>query len=249
MQEGELVEKAKWIIERGEQAGLRLRLVGGLAVRLSSPNATQKPILKRSYADLDFVGLGREGRRIKQLFVELGYQPDQRFNALHGQTRLLFYDPGNEYHVDVFLDRFKMCHTLDLRQRLFEGYLTLSLADLLVTKLQVIELNEKDMQDILAIILDHEVGNTERPDQIDASYLGELTGDDWGLYTTLSDNLQRTREFAPSILTEADSMIVLQRIDHLLKALQDAPKTLRWRLREKLGRRIEWYDLPDEVNR
>lgn len=249
MREEELIEKARRIIQSGEAAGIHLRLVGGLAVRITSPQATQKPALQRAYADLDFVGLSAEGRRIKQLFLELGYQPDQRFNALHGQTRLLFYDPANEYHVDIFLDRFKMCHTLDLRQRLFENYLTLSLADLLITKLQVVQLNEKDMQDILAILLDHEVGSIEQPDRIDASYFGRLTADDWGLYTTLSDNLLRTREFAPSVLDEVDQNLVIQRIDALLGALQETPKTLRWRLREKLGRRIEWYDLPDEVNR
>ena len=249
MQEGDLIEEANTIIKSSMQVGLHLRLVGGLAVRLISSIAAQKPNLRRTYADLDFVGLSQEGRRLKQFFVDLHYQPDQRFNALHGQTRLLFYHPTNEYHVDIFLDRFKMCHTLDLRKRLFYDYITLSIADLLVTKLQVVELNEKDMKDILAIVLDHEISIHEEPDKIDVSYLASLTSDDWGLYTTLSDNILRTREFASLVLSESESALVCQRLDALLTVLQKSPKTLRWRLRDKLGRKIEWYDLPDEVNR
>jgi hypothetical protein len=178
----------------------------------------------------------------------LGYVPDQRFNALHGRTRMIFYNPDDGSHVDVFLDRFQMCHVLDLRQRLLEGYLSLTLADLLITKLQIVELNEKDMKDILAILLDHETGS-EAPDRLDLDYLAGLTGNDWGLYTTLNDNLVKAKEHLAEFLEENEVNLVVQRVEQILQKMQAAPKSLRWRARAKIGRRVEWFDLPDEVTR
>ncbi len=247
--ENQLQERAQMIVNQGNQAGARLRLLGGLAVRFSSPVGSQHSRLKRSYADIDFVGLHDEQRAIKEVFLSLGYTPDQRFNALHGRTRLIFYDPNGEDHIDIFLDYFSMCHKLDLRSRLFDNYMALSAADLLITKLQIVQMNEKDMRDILAILLDHDIGDREQPELIDVAYLGKLTSNDWGLFTTLSDNLKKTREDVSGFLDHGESELVVQRIDQTLKAMEQAPKTIQWQLRSKIGRRMEWYDLPDEVRR
>jgi len=236
------------IVSAGEQAGTRLRVLGGLAVYLSCPSAVTHARLKRSYADIDLVGLEKDGSHLGQLFTQLGYVPDQRFNALHGRTRMIFYNPDDGSHVDVFLDRFQMCHTLDLRKRLLDGYISLTLADLLITKLQIVELNEKDMKDILAILLDHETG-LEAPDRIDLDYLAGLTGRDWGLFTTLSDNLVKSEEHLAEFLQGNEVNLVGQRAEQILQKIQAAPKSLRWRARAKIGRRVEWFDLPDEVKR
>jgi len=236
------------IIRAGEEAGIRLRALGGLAVYMTCASAVRHPRLKRSYADIDLAGLEKDGPRIGKLFLQLGYKPDQRFNALHGQTRLIFYNPGDESHVDIFLNRFQMCHTLDLRNRLLEGYSSLAVVDLLITKLQIVELNEKDIQDILSILLDHAIG-TEAPGQIDADYLTGLTSNDWGLYTTLSDNLGKINELLADYLPGDEVELVKQRIEQLLLKMDASPKSLRWKMRSKVGRRVEWYELPDEVKR
>jgi len=236
------------IIGAGEKAGLRLRVLGGLAVYLTCPSAVAHARLKRSYADIDLVGLEKDGSHLGQLFAQLGYAPDQRFNALHGRTRMIFYNPEDGSHVDIFFDRFQMCHTLDLRRRLLEGYLSLTLADLLITKLQIVELNEKDMKDILAILLDHEPG-AEAPDRLDLNYLAGLTGNDWGLFTTLSDNLVKSKEHLAEFLQGNEVDLVGQRVEHILQKMQSAQKSLHWRARARIGRRVEWFDLPDEVNR
>jgi hypothetical protein len=235
--ENELQERAQLIVNQGNQAGARLRLLGGLAVRFSSPVGSQHPRLHD------------EQRAIKDVFLSLGYTPDQRFNALHGRTRLIFYDPNGEDHIDIFLDYFSMCHKLDLRQRLFDDYIALSAADLLITKLQIVQMNEKDMRDILAILLDHEIGDREQLDLINVDYLGKLTANDWGLYTTLSDNLKKTRDDVSELLDETENDLVVERIDQILNAMARMPKSIQWQLRSKIGRRMEWYDLPDEVRR
>lgn len=226
---------------------MKLRLLGGIAIWLCSPSAAAHPRLKRDYPDIDFVGLRAQSREISDLFELLGYEPNRRFNALHGYRRLIFYGPLG--HVDLFLDRFEMCHTVDLRQRLLEGYLTLPVADLLVTKLQIVELNPKDLRDTLTLLLDHDVGLEESPDLIDLSYLSGLTGADWGLFTTLSDNLARTLEAVPEFLNEEEGQRVTARIRALLDAMEQSPKTVKWHLRAKVGRRVEWYELPEEVAR
>jgi hypothetical protein len=248
MIEKDAKKEAIRIIGSGEQSGLRLRVLGGLAVYLTCPSASSHARLSRNYADIDLVGLGKDGSRLGAFFRGLGYTPDQRFNALHGLTRMLFHNPEDGSHVDVFLDRFQMCHTLDLRQRLMEGYLALTMADLLVTKLQIVEMNEKDMKDCLAILLDHALG-PEASTTIDRDYLAALTGRDWGLFTTLGDNLAKVKEHVADYLQPEEAGVVGRRVDDLLQAMQAAPKTLAWRARAKIGRRMEWYDLPDEVRR
>ena len=236
------------IIHAGENAGIRLRVLGGLAIYMTCPSAVIHPRLKRSYADIDLAGLEKEAPGLGQFFTQLGYVPDQRFNALHGRTRMIFYNPDDGSHVDVFLDRFQMCHVLDLRKRLLDGYLSLTLADLLITKIQIVELNEKDIKDILAILLDHAIG-PEAPDRLDLDYVVRLTSHDWGLYTTLSDNLIKAKEHLADYLQADEVELVEQRVEQILQKMQMAPKSVRWRARAKIGRRIEWYDLPDEVKR
>jgi hypothetical protein len=241
-------QEVRRIVADGEAAGLHLRALGGVAVSLACPSAATHPRLKRAYADIDLVGLTREGPRLGAFFSQLGYIPDQRFNALHGLTRLLFYNPADGGHVDVFLDRFQMCHTIDLRRRLLEGYLTLTLADLMITKLQIVEMNLKDMQDCLAILLDHELG-PESLGQLDQNYLAGLTSRDWGLFTTLGDNLEKVKEHSADFLLSDEAYTVAARVDGILQAMQSAPKSLGWRARSRIGRRLEWYDVPDEVRR
>ena len=240
--------EAERLIRSGEQTGIRLRLLGGLAVYLSCPSATSHVQLQRCYADIDLVGLEKAGPRLGQFFTQLGYTSDQRFNALHGRTRMIFFNPEDGSHVDVFLDRFQMCHALDLRQRLLEGYLTLTLVDLLITKMQIVELNQKDLKDILAILLDHASG-PEAPDKLDCSYLVSLTSKDWGLFTTLSDNFFKVKEHLSDFLLPEEIDLVGQRVDLILHTMETAPKSMRWRARARIGRRMDWYDLPDEVKR
>lgn len=236
------------IIHAGEAAGISLRVLGGLAIYISCPSAATHPTLKRTHADIDLAGLVKDGSRLSRFFADLGYVPDQRFNALHGSTRMIFHNPEDASHVDIFLDRFQMCHSLDLRQRLLPEYLTLPLIDLLITKLQIVELNEKDMKDILAILVDHEAG-PEAQDRCDLDYLTKLCGSDWGLYTTLSDNLLKTKNHTLDYLQNDEAKRTEEKLEEILRRMQAAPKSLRWRARARIGRRIKWYDLPDEVNR
>jgi hypothetical protein len=180
---------------------------------------------------------------VQKLFESLGYQGDRRFNTLNGHQRLLYLDGVNGRQIDVFVDRMKMCHVIELAGRLGHAGPTLTPADLLLSKLQVYEVNMKDLVDTTALLLDHPI--SEADDAIDGAYLARLTSDDWGLYRTLQLNTARVRQAVREL--EVDAGRVNQRLDELWGLLDAQPKSLRWKLRARVGDRVSWYELPEEV--
>jgi len=241
-------DEAKRILDEAKQRGIILRLFGGVAVKYHCPSAAHRS-LQRSYPDLDFFGRGKQGREIRKLFLDLGYEPNQRFNALHGATRLIFEDGKNQRVVDIFLDVFRMCHILHLGDRLTLNDYTIPISDLLLTKLQVVETNEKDIRDLIAILKDHDVidhiasGDKE---VIDTGYIASLCADDWGLCKTISLTLKKLLTFLPKYELEPEAKQILEaRISKLLNAIDTVPKSLKWKLRDKVGERKRWYDLPE----
>lgn len=233
----DIQEEAARILVAAESDGFPLRLLGGLAIYLQCPSIQTDTRLQRAYKDFDFVTLGKWGAKTKALFTRLGYAPNQAFNALHGYQRLLFWDTAHERQVDIFIDRMQMCHNLDFRARLQADPRTLSLSDLLLTKLQIVEVNEKDLVDTMALFLDHDVLASDR------EYIPRLTAADWGLYRTLTINLDKARAFA---IEKAFPDHLSTRIESLLAAIEAHPKTLAWKTRAMLGERVRWYELPEE---
>jgi len=242
----ELVSEADRLIELAEQRAFHLRLLGGLAVYESCPSA-QLPELCRNYPDIDFVTDRTSGPATRTLLSECGYSGDQRFNALHGETRLLFYHESGGWQIDVFLGAFSMCHNIDLSRSLFPGRRVIPPADLLLTKLQIVEMNLKDMKDVLAILLDHSVGSASDPEAIDLAHLTEATSKDWGLYTTVMKSLTRVRTDVAHLLADEKLRSAQQRVDQIEAGMVASPKSLRWKLRSRVGTRVLWYELPDEV--
>ena len=241
-------DEAKRILDEARERGIILRLFGGVAVKYHCPSATHRS-LQRSYPDLDFFGRGKQGRDIRKLFLDLGYEPNQRFNALHGATRLIFEDAKKQRVVDIFLDVFRMCHTLHLGDRLTLDDYTIPISDLLLTKLQVVEINEKDIRDLIAILNDHDVveriASVEK-EVIDTGYIASLCADDWGLCKTISLTLRKLLNFISKYELEPGARQILEtRINKLLHAIEMVPKSFKWRLRDKVGERKLWYDLPE----
>jgi hypothetical protein len=220
-----------------------VKLVGGAAVNLHSASARQPP-LKRKYGDLDFVASSKQQQAVQKLFESLGYQGDRRFNTLNGHQRLLYLDSVNGRQIDIFIDRMKMCHVIELANRLGHDGPTLTPADLLLSKLQVFEVNMKDLVDTTALLLDHPIGDDD-DDVINAAYLARLTSDDWGLHRTLQLNTARVRDAAREL--EVDAGRVNQRLDELWTRIDAQPKSLKWKLRARVGDRLSWYQLPEEV--
>ena len=217
--------------------------MGGAAVNLHCSSARQAP-LKRKYGDLDFVAASKQRPAVQKLFESLGYQGDRRFNTLNGDQRLLYLDEVNGRQIDVFIDRMKMCHVIELANRLGHEGPTLTPADLLLSKLQVYEVNMKDLVDTTALLLDHPIADHDN-DAINAAYLARLTSEDWGLHRTLQLNSGRVRDAAREL--DVDAGRVSQRLNELWARIDAQPKSLRWKLRARVGDRMSWYELPEEV--
>ena len=224
------------------------RLIGGLAVARHEHLATP-PELRRSYADIDIVIGRKEGKAAKAALTELGYEPNERFNALRGDRRTLFYDTANGRQLDVFVGTFAMCHTLDLSDRLTLLPDTLSLADLVLTKLQIVEINTKDLVDAAQLLRNHQLGRADEAgrDEVSLDRLCSVTTADWGWYTTLSDNLAKLAAFAQDALAEPDRAAVTEHAMAIQQAIDEPGKSLRWKARARIGRRAPWYELPEEV--
>lgn len=244
-----LVEEGVRLVGGAADRRVTLRLMGALGVQLRCPKSW--PIaqaLGRHTADMDLVGLSRQWDGIVAACEALGCTLDERYAMLHGRDRLMFLHPAG-YRVDVFLDGVDMCHRIDLRGRLGLHPLTVSVSDLLLQKLQIVELTTKDVIDIVLLLREHDL---QGEPGIDPAYVAGLLGDDWGFHRTATLNLSRVRDgdlLSLEALGEEDRRIVAERIDRLLRAIDGAPKSLAWRLRARVGPRVRWYREVGELAR
>jgi hypothetical protein len=241
-----IVEETKRVITEANKRGVVLRLFGGMAIRFHAPSATHRS-LERKYADIDFMALKKQSKQIRQLFADLGYSTRDVFNALQGDRRLIFQDIENGRRVDIFLNIFEMCHTFDFSDRLTIDPETISLADLLLTKLQVVEMTSREYRDIVALVHDHEIGDDDAPETINGKYLAHLCADQWGVYKTLTTNIDNVIGHMDELtLGDKDREIVRKRLEDLRNRFDSVPKTIRWKARARVGERVQWYELPEQ---
>jgi hypothetical protein len=242
-----MVSEGRRICEIAAAHGIAVRLLGGTAIWLRSPDEV-RALLTRDFADLDLVTVRKDAKPLRELLEQQGYVPDKMFNATQGTRRLYFTAADGSFHVDIFIDTFVMSHTLDFTGRLEIEPVVLPAAELLLTKLQIAELNLKDAADTVMLLLGHELGDSDTAVRLNATHVATLCAQDWGLYTTVTDNLGKIDELLPSIIDEpAARTVAQQRITALLQLFDAAPKSRGWKRRARIGRRIRWYETPDEV--
>jgi hypothetical protein len=244
----EYVAEAEAIIAAAGERGLHLRLLGALAVIKQSPGGIwllEKT--NRVLTDLDFMGYDREVGKVETMFKELGYE------VLGGRGvtmdvwvgRRIFHDPsGSRRRVDVFLDRLDFCHPIELKGRLDLDPVTIPLTDLLLEKLQIVEINEKDLKDLVVLLLEHDIAETQEAGRFDLSYLVKLLSSEWGFYYTVSLNFDRIRRYMETIpeLSTEQKALVGKRLDAIWDRIESAPKGLRWKLRARVGPARRWYN-------
>ena len=245
----DILDEMQRLLEAAREKSLLMRAIGGLAIRVKSGDIQR--FFTREYRDLDFVIAENERRRIEPFFQEMGYESNRKFNILNGSKRQIYLDPGSERHVDVFVGNFEMCHKLPMSDRLQWDPVTVPLAELLLSKAQIVELNHKDALDIASLLLYNETGHDDR-DRINLDYIAKLCGQDWGLYKTTSINLKRVEEVVgdPTInLTQAERDLIVSRVSEIFKTFEAMPKSLAWQMRDKVGTRVRWYEEVEEVGR
>ena len=246
----DIVAEATRLVQESALRGVTIRMLGGIGVYMRCPDASSRPELKRAYKDIDCAAPRRSSRLVRDFLAQQGYSPNGQFNAVHGSSRLLFYDTEHGRQVDVFLGSFEMCHKLDLEARITFAGSALSPSDLFLLKLQIVQLNAKDVTDALTLLLQYEPVADDLPDALSTAYIARVCAQDWGWYTTLHDNVEAVRAHAPEILVrQTDLLRVQSATDVLLATMESEPKSLGWKLRDKIGRRKVWYELPEEVDR
>jgi hypothetical protein len=245
----DILDEMNRLVEAARASSIVLRALGGLAIRVRSGDFQK--YFAREYRDLDFVVAEKDRKKIEPFFQEMGYESNRRFNVLNGARRQIYLDPNSERHVDIFVGNFEMCHKLPMDDRLDLDPVTVSLADLFLSKAQIVELNQKDALDIASLLLFNETGNDDNG-RINLSHIAKLCSQDWGLYKTTSISLQRVAQAVGDEklnLSEAERGLILKRLSEIEQTFVQMPKSLAWQMRDKVGTRVRWYEEVEEVSR
>lgn len=251
----DLVAEAVRLAESAQKHELAIRVMGACAVKIHCQKYRElhDRSLNRVVTDVDFMSRRRDREHLKKFFLSEGYEPATRLMAMTEEARHLYDNPKTGIHVDVFFDELSMCHRIDFRERLEVDFPTIAVADLLLEKLQIVEINEKDIKDIVVIFLEHDVGESDS-DCISATYIAKLLSRDWGFYHTATTNLSRIDGMLvphfQSFIQEAGTETVSRRIHALLTRAESEGKSISWRTRAKIGTKRKWYtDVEDVVRR
>jgi hypothetical protein len=250
----DFIQHADAILDIAKKRGVVLRLLGALAFRIHCPSFSQLyGALGREISDIDFAGYSSQSKDIVTVFAEAGYiQDNEAMHEVALSGRMIFRPkPQPTPHIDVFLDKLEMCHTIDFRGRLELDYPTLNLADMLLEKMQIVMINEKDIQDTIVLLREHEVSEVNDKNNIEVAYIANLLANDWGFYYTVVSNLGKVAEALKKYeaLGNSDREIVAERIQSILGVIEATPKSTKWKLRAKIGTKKKWYKDIEEVKR
>jgi hypothetical protein len=243
--------EALTLVQSASEAGHRLKILGGLGVRVLCPDF---PPRQRAGQDIDLACLGKSRRQVANHLEQAGCTPDKRFNNLNGDRQMYFMAPSGR-PIDVMVERLSMCHTLDFRPSFGSAFgsasPTLDPADLLLSKLQIFELNAKDAHDIVHLLSGVRVGNDVSRPFIDPDRFGSVLSGDWGWWRTVTGSLNKLPDLLatqPGLAPPNPRFDPLTQAKQLLEIAESVPKGLKWKTRAKVGDRVRWYELPEEVD-
>jgi hypothetical protein len=246
----EFIQEARRIMSTAKEHKLVLRLLGALAFNYHCPkyNYLQEK-LGRVFTDTDFGARSSDREAIRKLYAKLGYMEDAQVNVLYGDGRLVFHNPGNGLHSDVFLDKLEFCHDVPLAKRLEVDELTIPLAELLLEKMQIVKINQKDIIDTIMLFREHVVGTNDH-ETINGQFVAELCAKDWGLWRTTTMNLEKVRQLLAQFtdLTPEDVTDVRGKIQEMLDYINGYPKPMVWKMRDKIGDKVKWYKEVDDLD-
>jgi len=228
---------------------VQLRLLGATAIYYHCPkSASLTNSLNRPLTDLDFMALSKHVSRVPELFSRLKFVPNKHVNTLYGAKRQIYYDPNSSRQVDVFFDKLSFNHVIDLTKRLDKDPLTISLSDLLLEKLQIVKMGEKDAKDTVVLLREHEIGEGSAG-QIESKYISKLLANDWGFYYTVMQNIKKVRDYANGVefLSAQDKQTVVESLDELSLKIEAEPKSMGWKMRARVGTRTSWYTEAEDV--
>lgn len=240
----------KKIIKASDSAGILLRVIGSLAFQMHCPNfGYLQQVMGRAYTDIDFAAYSRQSKDIKALLAGLGYIENREVFIVSEGERAIFDKPETGMHIDVFYEKLNFCHVIRWTGRLEVDSPSIPLAEMLLEKMQIVQINEKDIIDTIMLLLEHPLGDIDK-ETINIKRIAELCSTDWGLWRTTTMNLTKVRQLAQSydqLTSEHKEKINLQ-VETAIARLDQAPKSMAWQLRSRVGDRVKWYKDVDEVH-
>lgn len=250
-QEQKFLELLEELMERAERYGVTMRTIGSIAFRIRCPDWKRLEYENGRYlTDIDFMAYSGEIAAVQDMFDEMGWEENMTVLRLFGDKRRIFYHPELPIHSDIFLDKLRFCHEIDFRGRLELDSPTITLIDLLLEKLQIVEINKKDLVDIMVLLSQYAISKEEgATGSLNGARLAGICGRDWGWWRTATMNLEKTRDFAAEYLANEHATTVAEKVDRLREMIDTRRKGLRWKLRGIVGERLRWYREVEEVER
>lgn len=255
MQEQDRAEREKFenelkqIIQKSQEANLMMRVIGSLAFQLHCPQyGFLQQAMGRAYTDIDFAAYGKQAKEINALMTSMGYTENREVYIATEGERAIYDKPQTGLHVDIFYEKLDFCHTIYWKERLEVDSPTIPLAELLLEKMQIVKINEKDIIDTIMLLLEHPIGDHDT-ETINAKCIAKLCANDWGLWRTTTMNLDKVRVLAQGYpqLDERQKSKVSEQVNGLLNRLEGEPKPFAWKMRNQVGDRVKWYKDVDEV--
>jgi len=242
------LDQANQLVQQATNEGIPLRVMGSVAIRIHCPKYAElhtrlKRLETSEFTDIDFMTLSRHSDKLRSLFKSKGYERVIQGigSTVQGFGRQIYR--SSTIGVDIFMDKLAMCHTIDLRDRITVDSPTISLADLFLEKMQIVEINLKDIKDTIVLLREHEVGDTDS-ETINSNYIARLLSEDWGFHHTVTTNLEKIRNHFLQrfdVLGDEDRKDVESKVDMIVQAVERRPKSMKWKTRSKIGTRAKWY--------
>jgi hypothetical protein len=242
-------QEVRRVVKAADQAQLTLRLLGSLAFQVHCPQFGHlQAEMGRAYTDIDFAGYGRQAKKVSDMLAGLGYQENREVFVVTEGGRAIFENAQNRLHLDVFYEKLDFCHVIPWNGRLEVDSPTLPLAELLLEKMQIVKINEKDVIDTILLLLEHTLGEGDR-ETVNLVRVASLCASEWGLWRTVTMNLDKVRQLAAGYpqLTEVQVSHVANQVQAILDRIEAEPKPIAWRLRARVGDRVKWYKDVEEV--
>ena len=240
----------KRILRASEEADLMLRVIGSLAFQMHCPEfGSIQQELGRVYTDIDFAAYRKQAKALQTMMTKLGYTENREVYIVSEGDRAIFDKAGTDLHVDIFYDKLDFCHVISWNGRLEVDSPTIPLAEMLLEKMQIVKINEKDIIDTIMLLLEHPLADGD-DEEINIARVAQLCGSDWGLWRTTTMNLEKVNLMAHSYpqLSEQQKAEVTAKVEQALEWIEKEPKSMAWRLRSRVGDRVKWYKDVDEVH-
>ena len=246
------IEEGKRLVDEANKRDLPLRLLGGVAIRIHCSEFLDfaKKLMRlgegqQEYTDLDFMSYMKFRNESVKFFEEMNYDKRRTTMSSAATQRKIFFHPKGWFYVDVFYDKLLAAnHPLDFRKRLELDSPTITPADLLLEKLQIVFPDEKDVKDLLLLLRAHDVSSGEEKNKIDGKFVASILASDWGFWYTVTTNLTGLKQYtqAADALTDEEKQLIASRVDALRQAIDQEPKSTGWKMRSMVGTKKQWYN-------